>query len=166
MGKTDNIKRAKRLKEAKRQREQDALIAAGLGPAGQIIRERSENQNAKYIHNIGSVKYSELLKEFVSTIIDDTDDIATLKSKFLFGSFVWNAAIMKDVNEDVYNSAKNEVLSLGPNFPDIDVMFETMALRKKMEFAEYTNIIMDVEIKKIRGLDYDLTVATSPLNIR
>ena len=41
-----------------------------------------------------------------------------------------------------------------------------MALRKKMEFAEYTNIIMDVEIKKIRGLDYDLTVATSPLNIK
>ena len=48
-------------------------------------------------------------------------------------------SIMKDVNEDVYNSAKNEVLSLGPNFPDIDVLFETMALRKKMEFAEYTN---------------------------
>jgi len=31
MEKVDNIKRAKRLKEAKRKREQNALIASGIG---------------------------------------------------------------------------------------------------------------------------------------
>lgn len=166
MGKTDNIKRAKRLKEAKRQREQDALIASGLGPAGQKIRERSIHRNSEFYSNNGPVKYSELLKDFVSPIIDDTDDITVLKSKYLFGSYVWNATIMKDINEDVYNSAKNEVLSLGPNFPEIDSLFETLANRKRMEFSEFTNLIVDVEFRKIRGLDYDLTVATSPLNTK
>ena len=38
MGKADNIKRAKKLKEAKRKREQDALFASGLGPAAQTLK--------------------------------------------------------------------------------------------------------------------------------
>jgi len=167
MGKTDNIKRAKRLKEAKRKREQDALIAAGLGPAGIELRKKKHHDGTEFRHNEGKVKYSELLSEFVAPIIENIDDEKILKTKYLFGSFVWNAAILKEINESKYFKIKDEVCSLGidiHDIQDIENLFEEMAVRKQREFSEYTNLIMDVEVKKIRGNDYDLTVATSPIN--
>ena len=167
MGKTDNIKRAKRLKEAKRKREQDALIAAGLGPAGLELRKKKHHDGIEFRHNKGKVKYSELLSEFVAPIIENIDDAKILKSKYIFGSFVWNAAILKEINESEYFKIKNQVCSLGLDMldmPEIENLFEEMAVRKQMEFSEYTYLIMDVELKKIRGHDYDLTVATSPIN--
>jgi hypothetical protein len=38
MGKTESEKRAKRLREAKRKRKREALIATGLGPAGVALQ--------------------------------------------------------------------------------------------------------------------------------
>jgi hypothetical protein len=69
MGKKENIKRAKRLKEAKRKREQEALLAAGLGPAAKILQERKAKDGIKTQLNTGKVKYSQLLIEFVRPII-------------------------------------------------------------------------------------------------
>jgi hypothetical protein len=42
MGKTDNIKSAKRLKAAKRKREQEVLISSGNGPGSMEIKKRVE----------------------------------------------------------------------------------------------------------------------------
>ena len=50
-----------------------------------------------------------------------------------------------------------------PGVPAIEQLFDEMVKRKEEEFSEYKNIIADFEIKKIKGLDYDLTVATTPL---
>ena len=44
MGKSDNIKRAKRLKEAKRKRELDALVQDANGPASIELRKRNASK--------------------------------------------------------------------------------------------------------------------------
>ena len=163
MGKRENIKRAKRLKEAKRKREKDALIAAGLGPASKELQERNAKNGIETRLNNGKIKYSELLKEFVHPIVSENDDISIVRTKYTFGAHAWNAATLRERSEEVYQLAKKKGSSIMPDVPEIDLLFDEMVKRKQEVFSNYKNIIADFEIKKIRGLDYDLTVATTPL---
>ena len=102
MGKAENIKRAKKLREAKRKRDQDALITAGLGPAGKEIQQRNAQKGIQTQLNQGRVKYSELLKEFVDPIVGDEDDISIVRTKYTFGAHAWNAATLREKSEEVY----------------------------------------------------------------
>jgi hypothetical protein len=163
MGKADNIKRAKLLKQAKRKREHDALLAAGLGPAGLVVKERTALIGGKTIINQGAIKYSELLELFVQPLISDDDDIATVKTKYTFGAHAWNAATIRERSEEKYQSAKIGFTKIAQNVPEMEQIFDVMVKRKQEKFSEYKSIIADFEIKKIRGGDYDLTVATIPL---
>lgn len=163
MGKADNIKRAKKLKEAKRKRQQDALIAAGLGPAGKALHIENAKNGIETRLNNAKIKYSELLKEFVHPLVSQDDDISIVRTKYTFGAHAWNAATLREKSEEVYQLAKKEVCSIMPDVPEIELLFDEMVKRKKEVFSDYKNIIADFEIKKIRGLDYDLTVATTPL---
>lgn len=164
MGKTDNIKRAKKLKEAKRKRDQDALIATGSGSAGKALQERNAKKGIETQLNNGRVKYSDLLKEFVHHIVSPEDDISIIRTKYTFGAHAWNAATMREKSEDVYQMAKKDIQQIIPDFPEIEQLFDELAKRKQDEFSEFKNIIVDFEIKKIRGLDYNLTVSTTPLD--
>ena len=159
MGKTDNIKRAKKLREAKRKREQDALIAAGLGPAGRKLRKKTSLSGVKTIIRQSKVKYSDLLYALVDPIILQTDSIATIKTKYTFGTHVWNAAIMREKSEEFYQSAKKDFTNLSPNLAEIGQLFDEMAKQKQEAFSEYTDIIIDLEIKPLGENDYDLAVA-------
>ncbi len=163
MGKADNIKRAKKLKAAKTKREQDALIAAGLGPAGISLQKRNALNGWEARINQSQVKYSELLKKFVHPIVNRNDDINIIKTKYTFGAHAWNAAAIREKSEELYQSAKKDVAAVIADVPEIGQLFEEMVNRKQEEFSAYKNIIADFEIKKLRGADYDLTVATIPL---
>ena len=163
MGKSENIKRAKRQKAAKRKKENDALIAAGLGPAGRAMQARNRNYGNVTVLNTGIIKYSELLKEFTKPILSIEDDIAVIKTKLAFAAHAWNAAISKEKSEEIYTAAKIELASIMPGIPAIETLFEEMVKRKQENFLEFKNIIADFEIRKLHGLDYDLTVATIPL---
>ena len=163
MGKLDNIKRAKRLKEIKRKREQDVLIKSGQGPSSIAIRKRAELNGGATVLNQDKIKYSELLESFVHPIVKEEDPIDIVRTKYTFGAHAWNAAIMKEKNEELYLLAKKDLASIIPNVPEIELLFEEMIKRKQEEFADYKNIIADFEIKKLRGHDYDLTVATTQL---
>ena len=162
MGKAANIKRAKRLKDAKRKREQDALLAAGIGPSGVVIQKRAALAGDKITINQDKVKYSELLTELVTPILSAMDDINVVKVKYIFAVHAWNAAVMKAKNGKFYQSAKNELVAIIPDVPEIGELFDEMVKRKEDEFPTYKNIIVDFEIRKIRGIDYNVTVATIP----
>ena len=164
MGKIENIKRAKRLKEAKRKQKQDALIASGNGPAGKVLKKRIELAGGKLIPNLGKIKYFEILKSFVHPIVTNEDSIEIVKTKYTFGATAWNAAIMKEKSEAAYLLAKQDLGSLIPGVPEIELLFNELVKRKQIEFADYKNIIVDLDIKKIDEFDYDLTVATTALN--
>ncbi|MDD3686180.1 MAG: hypothetical protein PHE56_05375 [Bacteroidales bacterium] len=162
MGKSENIKRAKKLKEAKRKRESDAQIAQGLGPAGKAIQQKSKEMGVETRLNTSGVKYSDLLKEFIDPILHKNDSISMIKLKVGFGALVWNATIMGEKDEKHILSAKEEVLKLSPNDRDLEQLFDEMVRRKQEEFYQFKNIIVKYELRKIRGLDYDLTVAHTP----
>jgi hypothetical protein len=92
------------------------------------------------------------------------DKIETLKIKYYLGATVWNAATMREKSEEAFLYSKKELVSLIPGMPEIEIMFDEMVIRKQEEFAEYKNLIVDFEIKQIKGLDYELSVATTPIN--
>jgi len=163
MGKNDNIKRAKKLREAKRKREQkDEIIASGNGPAGNELRKRIEAKGIELRSNPDKIKYSELLQSFVAPILLDDDKISVVKSKFSFGIAVWNLSIIKDKSEADFLSAKKDLLSKIPDSPTAEELFDEMVKLKQEEFSEYKNFIVDFEIKEMNGLDYELTVAMAP----
>jgi hypothetical protein len=77
---------------------------------------------------------------------------------------VWNISILREKSEEVYQLAKKDIARIMPFYAsEIEQLFDEMVKRKQEKFFEYKNIIADFEIRKIRGLDYDLTVATNPL---
>ncbi len=163
MGKADNLKRAKKLKEAKRKRENDALLAAGYSPSAIAVKRRSTLNGDETIINQGQIKYSKLLESFVEPIMSNDDDIATVKAKYTFGALVWNAATMRELSEEAFQVAKVEHANIVQNNPGLAKLFDEMTKRKQEEFSEYKSIIAEFDIRKIRGVDYDLTVATIPL---
>ncbi len=163
MGKAENIKRAKKLKEAKRQREQIGSSAAGLGPSSRIVQERSAKNGARVVLNQSAVKYSALLKEFMTPIIGLDDDLSMLRVKFTFGLFAWNAATVRAQSEQGYLLARKESMQAMPDVPGKEELFDEMVEHKQELFSAYENVITDFELTKKRGHDYHLTVATTPL---
>jgi len=164
MGKNDNIKRAKKLREAKRKRERIETIASDNGPAKEELQERIEAKGGKPELNSGKIKYSDLLKSFVEPILDDDDPIEIVKTKYLFAIVAWNAAITKEFSEEEYLLEKENIFKIIAEVPDGKLLFEGLIKRKQEEFSEYKNIIVDFEIKKISGPDYELIVAMAPFN--
>jgi hypothetical protein len=162
MGKSENIKRAKKLKEAKRKREADAQIAQGLGPAGKALQQKSKELGVETQLNMSGVKYSDLLKLFVEPTIEKTDGVSDLKTKLAFGLLAWNAAIMGEKDEKYILGTKEELIKLTPGNNEILQLFDEMVTRKHEKFGQYKGIIEHFELRKIKGVDYDLTVAYSP----
>jgi hypothetical protein len=160
MGKAANIKRAKMLKEAKRKREQEALLAASLGPGSIAIQKRTEASGMKLIPNESGIKYSELLKEFMEPYMDADDPIDVIRSKYGFGILAWNVALKKEAGEEEYLRFKNEITAGLPAYAFFKDLFEELVARKLEKFGHFNKTIADYEIKKIRGQDYHLTVAT------
>ncbi len=164
MGRNNNIKRAKRLKEAKRKRELEALISSGNGPGAEEIRKRSESKGGLVLPNDTKIKYSELLKSFVYPLLESQDKIDIIKTKYTIGATIWNAALMREKSEEAFQLSRKKFISGIPEWPEFELLFDTMVKRKQEEFAEYKNIIVDFEIIQMRGLDYELSVATSTMN--
>ncbi len=163
MGKAENIKRAKKLREAKRIREQIALVEQGLGPAAKALQEKSAKEGVETQLNLSGVKYSELLKYYIEPLMSKTDNISDVKLNLSFGVLVWNAAIMGEKDEKHIQSAKDEIFEVMPDNLKILHLFDDMIKRKQEKFKEFKNIIVNFELRKINKVDYDLTVATTPV---
>jgi len=78
MGKANKLKRIRRLNEV-RLGEQKTLIEPVLGPASVELRKRTDKLGVVVRQNQSETKYSELLKYFMSPIIDDDEILILLE---------------------------------------------------------------------------------------
>lgn len=163
MGRAENIKRAKKLTEAKRKREQIAKVNEGLGPASFELKQRISKNGIEIQSNKGKIKFSELLQEFVQPFISDYDDISVVRDKFTIGVHAWNTANAKIKMKEIYQFAKADIIKIVPGIPNVEQIFDKMIERKQKKYPEYNTFFADFEIKKIHGDDYDLSVATTTL---
>lgn len=160
MGKIENRKKAKKLKEAKRKREQDALHAGSFNAARIALRKRSDAKGMITKENPSTIKYSDLLSEFVKPILSIDDNYDTLKSKLSLGVQAWNAATIKHHDEELFQKTRSLLEVMMPGDAEIVELFDELVIRKKEKFAKFNRVIVDFEVKKKEGLEFDLSVAT------
>jgi len=154
LGKTDNIKRAKRLKEAKRKREQDITLRQ---------RTINDSESGVIIQNKNKVKYSELLTSFVSYIIDEEDSFEIIKLKYFLAMNAWNLSVIKEFKPDMYDEIKRDIYPMIEKETGIELL-EEMKQYKNDEYSEYKVLFESFDIKKIRGFEYNVTVVVVPVD--
>ncbi len=134
-----------------------------MGPASIELKRRFKLDGTETKVNYNEAKYSQFLAVLITPLIEKDDNLDIVKSKYTFGSLAWNAAIIREKDEGMYQKVKKDIMAMMPDDEIRDELFESLVNRKINEFSEYKNLITDFEIKKIKGTDYDLSVATSIL---
>lgn len=166
MGKSDNIKRAKKLKEAKRQREKEAMVAAGIvKPSGSLIKKIKDAGDI-VLQNTSSLKFSQILQDFVSIILneEDVNNISNLESKLIFASQAWNAAVFKEAYEAEYFLNRKDFLDKFNGLPEVEKMFDELVKRKQEDFAEFKILYGELELKETKKAGLVLTTEVSIFN--
>ena len=98
----------------------------------------------KTVPNTG-VKYSELLEQFMAKYKNDFSNIEFIEDVFDFAILAWNFGNMKVI---VPNDEFKKIISTAPNI-DIDFsLLKKMIDYKFKKFKEYTNFIVDYELKE------------------
>jgi hypothetical protein len=160
MGIIENRKRAKKLKEAKRKREQEALPEGSFNAARIALRKRSDAKGMITIENHGTIKYSDLLSEFIKPILSNDDNYDSLKSKLSLGVQAWNAATIRHHDEELFQKTRSLLEVLMPGDAEVVELFDELVIRKKEKFAKFSRVFVDFEVKLKQGLEFDLSVAT------
>jgi hypothetical protein len=164
MGKSENIKRTKRLTEARRRKESEMNTSKDDIHDEKEIKEGSKDSEKKVDENKSEVNYSLLLREFIAPIVQHGDDAGVYEKKITFGAMVWNAAILKEIDERHYLHAKAELLKMATDKSEVEEIFEYLHARKKELYPEHKDLIVNFEINNIHGKDFDLTVETNKVS--
>lgn len=115
------------------------------------------NKPQVVVQNEG-VKYSSLLEQFLAPFVNDFEDVEYYEDVFEFAINAWNFANMKVLlPESQGDEAINAVI-----VKDIDfVLLNKMIDYKILKFKEYTNFIVNYELKETSG-DPILSITTQP----
>jgi hypothetical protein len=114
-------------------------------------------QNNTIVPNNG-VKYSKLLEQFMNPFMADFKDYEYIEDIFEFAINAWNTANINSIipSEDI----EKAINSIGQNKDDI-LLLKRMLSYKEDKFKEYTNFIVDFELKEVNdGGDPILSVVT------
>jgi hypothetical protein len=109
--------------------------------------------------------YSNILNQFVSPLIQSGDTIEIYQSKISFGAAIWNAVIMRDIDEKHFSKAKEELLKIHDNKKEMEELIDFMVKRKAELFSEYKELIKDTQLKINQNKGFDLTVETATVQI-
>ncbi|QTE21543.1 hypothetical protein [Polaribacter cellanae] len=112
--------------------------------------------NHKIIPNTG-VKYSSLLEQFLNPFMSDFDNLEYIEDIIEFAINAWN---MANINSIMSNKDAEKAMNSIENDKDI-LLLKKMIAHKQAKFKEYTNFIVDFELKEVNdGGDPILSVIT------
>lgn len=102
------------------------------------------------------LKYSQLLEKFLEPFVREFEDAEYVDDLFDLAIYAWNTANLKSFvpKEDFENTLNSNNIEN----PDSDLMLKMIAHKEKY-FKDYTNFIVDYELKETSG-DPILTVVT------
>jgi len=162
MGRTQNIKRAKKLKEAKR-KEDKATQAPPSGPALLKLLKKTGpfNPDLEIKLKTYKLKYSEILLEFAQPLINGVNNLEQFKAVLMAAISAWNLAHIKSTDNEKYKEVINDPKFLkAKNAPEI-VLLNEMINRKIEEFNGYHFFIGEFEIVEKSKGNYDVAVAVT-----
>lgn len=162
MGKSDNIRRAKKLKEAKRKRELEIQLQNDMiGNIDTLVNRNSKDQ--LMLINNSPIKYSAIILDYLTPFLDIKDSESITKEKITVGIYLWNLAVEQQldmVDEEKINSFK-ELLSqieMGQE------LYDDLLTYKLTKFSEHEFIVSDFIIGKAKKGMVQLSVAASILD--
>jgi len=162
MGKTQNIKRAKKLKEAKRKADK-ATQSPPPGPALLKLLEKTGPINPDLATTLSTykLKYSEILLEFAQPLINGVNNLEQFKAVLMVAITAWNLAHIKSTDNKKYKEVINDPKFLNAkNAPEI-VLLNEMINRKMEEFNAYRFFISEFEVVLKSKRNYDVAVAVT-----
>lgn len=166
MGRNENIKRMKKMRDEKKNRIQATSIEAKMD----AIATEATNQLLKKVsphdiveRNTGTLKYSEVLKEFVSPSLSMCKDFNDTKNLFSTGGLAWNTAVFKQTNrKPEYEKMMNDMRKLYPTGIAIDFFLELID-RKINHFPQHKWAFKYVELIENKTA-YGISVAVGQLD--
>lgn len=161
MGKTDNIRRAKKLKEAKRKREFDAELQKSMDNDLQMLSDKYNlNGGQLVIKNKSPLKYSAIILDYLKPFLSVQDVESETKLKIAIGIYAWNVAVEQQLNID----SEKEVIVFREMLDKIEIsqaLFNDLLSHKKANFSDHEFIVSDFTIGKIVGGQVQLSVVVA-----
>lgn len=166
MSKADNIKRAKLLRQQKKEREKQTLLNKQLQKDQQILREKAEKENMKIIDRslLGrKEKISTVLLEMIKPVLFTARDEEDVKGIVSLGVVAWNCGIIKQtMGEEKLRDALKEFKSR-ENSEERKLLYEYIKI-KCNQYGQYNDIITDFQISFERDGKMNFTVLTGVTN--
>lgn len=162
MGRKENVKRMRRLKELKKQRERQADLDKIAQTATDKLSDRlSREQDTIITRNHGPVKYSELLQEVVAPFLNKCTNYREANNLFHAGALAWNMSVMKEtVSEEKYARLVDDAKKLMRSDEDLYSILKVLIDRKEHLFKNHKVIIAGLELTET-GKDYGISVAVN-----
>jgi hypothetical protein len=166
MGRKENIKRMKRLRAEKRKRlgeieKQAELDIIAEDATDKLIKKLSPFDKVR--RNEGPVKYSVVLKEFVSPYLDECRNFQDTKKLFTAGAAAWNLAAAKQFQGTTAYAAMIEDVQKYLKAAEALDFIEEMVDRKIKYFSSHKIFIHNVELTE-NETAFGISVATEQID--
>jgi hypothetical protein len=162
MSKSDNIKRAKLLRQQKKERKKQLLENDLLLNDKQVLKERAGKNNSVVIDRsllAGKEKISTILLEMIKPVLFTAQDEEDARGIISMGVAAWNCGILKQTIgeeklKDVMKSFKSN-----ENSAERKLLVEYINI-KCDKFGQYNDLITDFQVSFERDGKLNFTVLT------
>ncbi len=162
MSKSDNIKRAKLLRQRKKEREKQALLNDNLLKDQQLLREKAEKDNVKIVDRtvLGrKEKISTVLLEMIKPVLFTTQNEEEARGIVSMGVIAWNCGIIKQtLGEDKLKDALKAFKSKEDSW-ERNLLNEYIGI-KCNQYGLYNDFITDFQLSFERDGRMNFTVLT------
>lgn len=169
MGKAKNIKRAKMLRQRKKERENEKSFKHDNSThvLSKIKKRLDKELNAdvkfNYKNNSKGRKISDVVSEMIQPLMDEARTFKEEENIVGLGVMAWNLGVIKK------NNGKKEMQkafkSFGMKFPkDIKNLLLDYSEIKCENYSEYNELIVDYEFTRLNSHQNNLTVSYKMIN--
>jgi hypothetical protein len=162
MSKSNNIKRAKLLRQRKKEREKQTILYDNLLKDQQMLYEKAEKNNVKIIDRslLGrKEKISTVLLEMIKPILFTAQDEENARGIISMGVLAWNCGIIKQtLGEDKLNEVMKNFESI-ENSEERKLLDEYIEIKCK-HYGQYNDYITDFQISFERDGRMNFSVLT------
>lgn len=95
----------------------------------------------------GHISYSNLLLQFIEPILDGTEDEEAFMTKANMGKIAWNFCVSDQAELSIDHQMKTILKKMLPVNPQAKQILDQLVIRKQTRFAQYDQVIFDIEIR-------------------
>jgi hypothetical protein len=168
MSKSQNIKRAKMLRQRKKEREKQPLSNENVLKDIEMLREKAKMNNAKIVNRalLGrNEKISSVLLEMIQPILYTAQDEEDAKGIVAMGVVAWNCGIIKKNIGDEKLNEFMKVFKGKKNSIERQLLEEYIQI-KCIKFEKYNEFIADYKISFGRdgSMNFSVLIGVSDYN--